>query len=131
VYNCLARPVAFGPVAFGPVAFAGAKNTIPWFGTAEYCRKGLVADIQLQFYLRLTVSDQVGIIAAIGRACEENSISIDAVLQNPVKPDYDVAKDLLQFVVITNETTYHKVLGLARGLASFSWCKNEPFIMAC
>jgi homoserine dehydrogenase len=115
VYNCLLN---------------GGVNK-PWFGTAQYCHKNLVADIQLKFYIRLTVSDRVGIIADIGRACEKHSISIDAVLQNPVKPNYDFTKDFLQFVVMTNETTYDKVIGLKGALSLFSWCKREPFVMGC
>jgi len=107
------------------------KNTSSvWFGSARHCRKDYVADIQLRFYIRLTVSDKVGIITDIGRVCETLSVSIDAVLQNPVGKDYDFTKDLLQFVVVTNETSYQKIKELKERLVNCEWCKGDPFLMA-
>jgi homoserine dehydrogenase len=100
-----------------------------WFGSAEYCHMDKVSDIALRFYIRLTVVDQVGIVKDIGTLCEVHSVSIDAILQNPVQAGYDYTKDPLQFVVVTNETTIEKAVGLVKDLNACGWNKNDPFMM--
>ena len=100
-----------------------------WFGSSQYRLKDSVAAMNLPFYIRLTVRDQVGIIADVGRVCEELKISIDAVLQLPVPSGFDYMDNELQFVVTLNETPYEMVMMLRNILTLREWNLRPPFVM--
>lgn len=104
-----------------------------WFGTANHTfrfAEGPTAPMVLPFYVRLTVRDQVGIIADVGRVCEELKISIDAVVQLPVSSNFDYGDQELQFVVTLNETLYETAMRFKTIVTLRKWNLRDPFIMA-
>ena len=104
-----------------------------WFGTANHTfrfAEGPTAPMVLPFYVRLTVRDQVGIIADVGRVCEELKISIDAVLQLPVSSNFDYGDQELQFVITLNDTLYETAMRFKTIVTLREWNLRDPFIMA-
>ncbi len=106
------------------------QDSQQWFGRASYANKGLVAPIVLPFYVRLNVRDKVGIIADVGKICEDLQISIDAILQNPLPKNFDYINDELQFVLVTNMCSYDTIQQLKTIIIVRDWCLRDPFIMA-
>ena len=45
------------------------------------------ANIESKYYLRINVSDKAGVLAKITKVFEENSISVETMLQRPAKGD--------------------------------------------
>ena len=126
-------PTAHSVVSDVCKAMTGVKER--WFGTANHTFRLVgaghlhMAPMVLPFYVRLTVRDRVGIIADVGRVCEELKISIDAVVQLPVSSNFDYGDNELQFVVTLNETLYETVMRFKTILTLREWNLRPPFVM--
>eukprot|EP00596_Hydrurales_sp_CCMP1899_P003918 CAMPEP_0119039076 /NCGR_PEP_ID=MMETSP1177-20130426/8382_1 /TAXON_ID=2985 /ORGANISM="Ochromonas sp, Strain CCMP1899" /LENGTH=446 /DNA_ID=CAMNT_0007002507 /DNA_START=140 /DNA_END=1480 /DNA_ORIENTATION=- len=81
-------------------------------------------DYSAKFYMRITCSDGLGIIGSVGKAAEETGVSIDAVLQNPI-----TNREIVDFVVTTEDVTLSQIQAFADKIAGFSFSINTPFFM--
>lgn len=75
-------------------------------------------------YLRFTVKDRPGIVAAIASAMAKHNINIDALLQ---KPGFD--KDALPFVVTLEECTAEQLEAALADIRKFDFLVHEPLSM--
>ncbi len=64
-----------------------------------------MADIMTRYYFRLSVADQPGVLAQIGRVLGEHEVSISAVIQKELDPEAQTA----QVVILTHPSREHSV----------------------
>ncbi|CAM9187290.1 unnamed protein product [Ectocarpus sp. 6 AP-2014] len=84
----------------------------------------LESDFTSAFYLRITCSDDLGIIKRVGELAAENGVSIHAILQNPIE---DV--DNVDFVVTTDPCKQSQVDELSSSIGQEKWAKGVPLIL--
>ncbi|CBJ26029.1 Homoserine dehydrogenase [Ectocarpus siliculosus] len=84
----------------------------------------LESDFTSAFYLRITCSDDLGIIQRVGELAAENGVSIHAILQNPIE---DV--DNVDFVVTTDPCKQSQVDELSSSIGQEKWAKGVPLIL--
>ena len=77
-----------------------------------------------KFYIRINIRDATGIIRTVGQICEENGVSIYAVLQIPI-----LDKQNVPFVITTDETLASKVKTVVDSLEKQSWCLKRPLAL--
>jgi len=77
-----------------------------------------------KYYLRFTVRDRPGIVAAIASAMAAHGINIDALLQ---KPGFD--KDALPFVVTLEQCTAEQLQAAVRDIRKLDFLVHEPLTM--
>ena len=88
-------------------------------------RKGMYEkDFPGKFYIRINVYDSTGIIKTVGTVCEDNGVSINAILQTPIED-----RSSLPFVVTTDETTSSKVQAVCDALEKKKWCLSRPLAL--
>ena len=73
-----------------------------------------VEDIESQYYLRVNVSDQTGVLARITKIFEEHSISIETILQRPSK---DGSANLLISTHIAREKNIQEMINELEALS--------------
>ena len=76
------------------------------------------------FYIRVSISDGIGIIASVGAAAEKNGVSINSVLQNPI-----VNREACEFCITTEITSLSAVEALCGEIEKISVVKGAPFFM--
>lgn len=81
-------------------------------------------DFSSRFYVRLVITDGMGIITAIGKAAEEAGVSIYSILQLPIKDPQHV-----DFVVTTDMAKQSKVSNMCSAVNKFSFCLEEPLAL--
>eukprot|EP00636_Phaeomonas_parva_P015494 CAMPEP_0118872328 /NCGR_PEP_ID=MMETSP1163-20130328/14555_1 /TAXON_ID=124430 /ORGANISM="Phaeomonas parva, Strain CCMP2877" /LENGTH=345 /DNA_ID=CAMNT_0006807501 /DNA_START=6 /DNA_END=1043 /DNA_ORIENTATION=+ len=82
------------------------------------------ADFTASFYVRIKISDQLGVIRRVGELAEANNISIYGVLQNPITDPNDV-----DFVVTTDECQLSSVKAFCAGLETQDFVKVAPTLL--
>jgi len=96
-------------------------NTRPQVAADVLPVSGNFAD---KYYLRFTVRDRPGIVAAIASAMAAHSINIDALLQ---KPGFD--KDALPFVVTLEKCTFEQLDAAMHDIRKLDFLVHEPLTM--
>uniref|UniRef100_A0A7S2WAR1 Homoserine dehydrogenase n=1 Tax=Rhizochromulina marina TaxID=1034831 RepID=A0A7S2WAR1_9STRA len=84
----------------------------------------LEPDYSACFYVRITVKDQLGIIANIGAIAAKAGVSIFSVLQNPIT---DPAK--VDFVVTTDQCKRSQVQAVADEVSAQLFTVSPPLVM--
>lgn len=84
----------------------------------------LADDYQARFYVRLTARDRLGIIKTVGQLAEQNSVSINAILQNPITDPNNMA-----FVVTTDIVAFSNVNKFAKDLQEADFAIAKPLIV--
>ena len=82
----------------------------------------LEPNYQAQFYVRINITDGVGIVKAIGALAEESNVSILSILQAPITDRNNV-----EFVVTTDLTSLKNVTEMCKKITSLPFVKEEPF----
>mmetsp|Transcript_26932 Transcript_26932/g.72611 ORF Transcript_26932/g.72611 Transcript_26932/m.72611 type:complete len:484 (-) Transcript_26932:471-1922(-) len=81
-------------------------------------------DYTSEFYIRVAYRDSVGITRDVGEVCAKYGLSINSMLQNPIKNRNDA-----QFVIVTELCQLSQVKLAAAEIEGFDWCKGETFFM--
>ncbi len=81
----------------------------------------VVDDFNSQFYVRFKIYNKVGVLKKIGEAAEKNGISINSILQSPIKGE------ILPFVLTTEECSKKAVENMCADIASEKFCIEKPF----
>ena len=82
------------------------------------------SNYKARWYVRITMRDQFGVIKNVGEAAETHSVSIHAILQNPI-----VTRELVDFVVTTDETSREDIEAFSNAIAAMPWALAQPFLM--
>lgn len=82
-----------------------------------------IDDIESKYYLRINVSDKAGVLARITRLFEENSISVETMLQRPAQGD---SANLLISTHIAREKDIQTLMG---ELASLEFVHSKPVMI--
>ena len=85
----------------------------------------IATDFSSAFYVRITAEDQLGIIKSIGSCAEARGVSINAVLQNPIKDPKKIA-----FVVTTDVVSFAAITNFANDIAKLPFAKQKPLVLA-
>jgi len=80
-------------------------------------------DYQGTFYVRITISDCVGIVRSVGEIAEKHNVSINQILQNKITDRSDCS-----FVVTTEEAAWTEVKGMTNDIQKQEFCK-EVFVL--
>jgi homoserine dehydrogenase len=81
-------------------------------------------DYSSAFYVRVNCSDGLGIIKAVGEAAEQSSVSIHAILQNPIESHQN-----LNFVITTESCKLSEVQAFAGRIKTMPWALSAPLVM--
>lgn len=81
-------------------------------------------DYVSNFYVKVSVSDELGIMKTVGEMAEKNNVSINSVLQNNI-----VDKESVDFVVTTDHALLSEVEAMCQDLENCSFVRKKPFIM--
>jgi hypothetical protein len=81
-------------------------------------------DYYSRFYIRINCSDGLGIIRAVGDAAEQCSVSIHAILQNPILSYTD-----MDFVVTTETVRLSQVQRFAAIVEKMSFAREKPLFL--
>ena len=81
-------------------------------------------DFKAQFYVRLNIKDQHGIIKIVGQLCEDAGIGIYSVLQNTITD-----RENLSFVVTTDECRVSQVRSMAAAFDKHDFSLSKPVII--
>lgn len=84
----------------------------------------LDSDYTSEFYIRISFSDTLGIVRRIGELSEKHGISIDSILQNPIKD-----KLMADFVVTTEECRLRQVEQFCHDIAHEDFVRCDPLFM--
>lgn len=76
------------------------------------------------FYVRIRFRDSTGIIQSVGEIMSKNGVSIDSVLQTPIKDRKDA-----MFVVMTDPVDVSKIKAACVQLEAMDWCLGDTFYM--
>ena len=82
------------------------------------------SDVEAEFYVRINVRDEVGIIKAVSELFEVHDVSIFAILQEPNKPAENTP-----FVVTTHTTRMSSVQALASDIEKLNCVVETPLVM--
>lgn len=102
-------------LARGDSPFDPFKATVP---------TALQPDYEAHFFVRISISDGVGIIRAIGQIAEQNHVSIYSILQAPI-----VDRKNVQFVVTTDQTLLSRVRTMCQEIAALPFVQEEPLFL--
>jgi homoserine dehydrogenase len=81
-------------------------------------------DFTSPFYIRISFCDGLGIIRRVGEVAERHGVSIDSVLQNPIKD-----RTFANFVVTTEECRLSQVIGMCRDIGNEDFARDQPLCM--
>jgi hypothetical protein len=84
----------------------------------------LQTDFQSHFFVRIKISDGVGIIRAIGQLAEEANVSIFSILQSPIVDHHNV-----EFVVTTDISLLSQVREMCQNIGKLSFVQEEPLFI--
>lgn len=84
----------------------------------------LQPNYEAQFFVRVTITDGVGIIRAIGQAAEQANVSIYSILQSPI-----VDRKNVEFVITTDQTLLSHVRDMCQNIAKLPFAKEEPLYL--
>ncbi|KAI9920823.1 hypothetical protein PsorP6_001545 [Peronosclerospora sorghi] len=84
----------------------------------------LQPDYESHFYVRIKISDGLGIIRQVGQIAEESGVSIYSILQAPI-----VDRNNVQFVVTTDTSRLSKVRLMCEKIAALSFVQEEPLFL--
>jgi homoserine dehydrogenase len=76
------------------------------------------------FYIRVSFQDELGIIRRVGELAELHGVSINSVLQNPIKD-----RLMADFVITTEECKVLQVAALCADIAKQDFAHSEPLYM--
>jgi len=82
-----------------------------------------IDDIESKYYLRINVSDKAGVLARITRLFEENSISVETMLQRPAQDD------LANLLISTHIAREKDIQSLMSELASLEFVHSKPVMI--
>ncbi|MDQ7044899.1 MAG: homoserine dehydrogenase [Sulfurimonas sp.] len=81
------------------------------------------ANIESKYYLRINVSDKAGVLAKITKIFEENSISIETMLQRPVN------EDSANLLVSTHTAVESNIQNMIKTLESLDFVTARPVMI--
>lgn len=84
----------------------------------------LQPNYEAHFFVRITISDGVGIIRAIGQLAEQSNVSIYSILQAPI-----VDRKKVQFVVTTDQTTVSRVQEMCDNISKLPFVQEAPLFI--
>ena len=84
----------------------------------------LSSDYESRFYVRVSASDGLGIITSLGVSAEAAGVSINSVLQEPIK-----SRDEMDFVVVTEVCGGREVMDMVGRLVEGGKVKGCPVVM--
>jgi len=105
------------------LAIAQGDTSVPFPKDAPSSLK-FVNSYKSSFYVRIRFRDGTGIIQNVGEICAKNGISIDSILQNPIKDRSDS-----QFVVMTDPVDVSNIKKACVELEATDWCLGNTFYM--
>ncbi len=80
-------------------------------------------DIESKYYLRINVSDKIGVLARITKVFEENSISIEAILQR------QSSHDSVNLLISTHKAYEHDIQNLISSLEGLEFVNLKPVMI--
>ena len=83
----------------------------------------LFNDYSAQFYVRISITDGLGIIKQVGEAAEAEGVSIHSILQNPITAAQ------VDFVVTTETVRLTQVRAFSERVAKMSFSLKKPLFM--
>jgi homoserine dehydrogenase len=81
-------------------------------------------DYTSNFYVRVSISDGLGIIKFVGESAERHGVSINSILQNEI-----VDREHVNFVITTESTKLSQVKAMCDELEGVDWVTKAPFFM--
>ncbi|KAJ0408315.1 hypothetical protein ATCC90586_000056 [Pythium insidiosum] len=84
----------------------------------------LQPDFEAHFFVRIKITDGVGIIRAIGQHAEAANVSIYSILQSPI-----VDRKNVEFVVTTDLTTLSRVRQMCQNITKLDFVQEEPLFI--
>lgn len=81
----------------------------------------LRTDFESHFFVRIKISDGIGIIRAIGQTAEDAHVSIYSILQSSIHDPKNV-----EFVVTTGKTLVSSVQKMCQDISKLSFVQEEP-----
>ncbi|TMW61061.1 hypothetical protein Poli38472_014522 [Pythium oligandrum] len=84
----------------------------------------LQPDFEAHFFVRIKITDGVGIIRAIGQHAEQANVSIYSILQSPI-----VDRKNVEFVVTTDQTSLSRVRQMCQDIATLPFVQEEPLFI--
>lgn len=84
----------------------------------------LQPDYEAHFYVRITITDGLGVIRHVGQLAEESGVSIYSILQAPI-----VDRANVQFVVTTETALLSKVRSMCQKIAALPFVQEEPLYL--
>uniref|UniRef100_A0A7S2KEY7 Homoserine dehydrogenase n=1 Tax=Leptocylindrus danicus TaxID=163516 RepID=A0A7S2KEY7_9STRA len=81
-------------------------------------------DYTSAFYIRISFQDGLGIIRSVGELAEAHGVSINSVLQNPIRNRMEA-----DFVVTTESCKLSQVVSLCDDIAKQEYCRMPPLSM--
>ncbi len=106
------------PTANSVVSDLWNPRSTTWVDMAVRTDAELNTSSDGMFFLRFTVTNEVGIIAEVGSACSENKVGIDAVFQIPQR------EESMAFALTTETTTYAQVRQVVKKVLTNDWCHD-------
>jgi len=80
-------------------------------------------NIESKYYLRINVSDKIGVLARITKIFEENSISIEAILQR------QASHDSANLLISTHTAYEHDIQNLITSLEGLEFVNQRPIMI--
>lgn len=80
-------------------------------------------NIESKYYLRINVSDKIGVLARITKIFEENSISIEAILQR------QASHDSANLLISTHTAYEHDIQNLITSLEKLEFVNQKPVMI--
>mmetsp|Transcript_2195 Transcript_2195/g.2997 ORF Transcript_2195/g.2997 Transcript_2195/m.2997 type:complete len:436 (-) Transcript_2195:261-1568(-) len=81
-------------------------------------------DYTSAFYIRISFQDGLGIIRSVGELAEKHGVSINSILQNPIKNRLEA-----DFVVTTEDCKLSQIEALCADVAAQEYCRTTPLSM--
>mmetsp|Transcript_31127 Transcript_31127/g.35782 ORF Transcript_31127/g.35782 Transcript_31127/m.35782 type:complete len:453 (+) Transcript_31127:48-1406(+) len=83
------------------------------------------SDYTSQFYIRVSFSDELGIIRRVGELAEIHGVSICSILQNPIQD-----RMMADFVITTEECKVSQVEALCVAIGDEDFTHSKPVLMS-
>ncbi|MDD5372385.1 MAG: homoserine dehydrogenase [Sulfurimonas sp.] len=109
------------------IDIARSGKSKPMLGFDRPMEAGLVLkpiqNIESKYYLRINVSDKIGVLAKITKIFEDNSISIEAILQR------QSSKDSANLLISTHTAVERDIQNLIKSLADLEFVNSKPVMI--
>lgn len=109
------------------IDIARSGKSKPMLGFDKPMEVGLtlknIDDIESKYYLRINVSDKIGVLAKITKIFEENSISIEAILQR------QSSSDSANLLISTHKAYERDIQKLITSLESLEFVNSKPVMI--